>query len=87
MPAISSSPGATGEVSTIRGRIHIKQLIEREARQVLEQSYMDRQLGELVSLVESILLDVEQGEVLRTGTYERDLLAVARPRLDWKVNK
>src|SRR2546428_6027152 len=26
MPAISSSPGATGEVSTIRGRIHIKQL-------------------------------------------------------------
>jgi len=48
---------------------------------------MDRRLGELVSLVESILLDVEQGEVLRTGTYERDLLAVARPRLDWKVNK
>jgi len=87
MPAISSSPGATGEVSTIRGRIHIKQLIEREARQVLEQSYMDRRLGELVSLVESILLDVEQGEVLRTGTYERDLLAVVRPRLDGKVNK
>ena len=87
MPAISSSPGQPGRVSTIRGQVRIKQLIEREARQVLDQSYMDRQLGELVSLVESVLLDVEKGEVLRTAVYERDLLAVARPRLDWKVNK
>jgi len=86
MPATSSSPGKPGRVSTIRGKVRIKQF-KHEVRQVLDHSYMDRRLGELVSLVESVLLDVERGEVLECAGYERDLLAVTRPTLRWKVNK
>ncbi len=87
MPAVSSSPGTTGEGPTIRGQVRIKQLISQEVRQVLENSYMDRQLGEVVSLVESVLLDVDQGEVIRSPVYDRDLWAVVRPKQTWRCKK
>ena len=45
---------------------------------------MDRQLGEVVSLVESVLLDVDLGEVLSSPGYDRDLLAVAKRKPDWR---
>jgi len=53
----------------------------------MKRSYRDRQLGELVSLVESVLLDVDQGEVLRYPGYDRDILAVVRERPVWKCKK
>ena len=84
MPAILYSPGATGEVSTVRGQVRIKQLLNLEVRQVLENSYKDRQLGEVISLVESILLDVERGEVIRSPGYDRDLLAVTHQKPAWR---
>lgn len=84
MPAILSSPGPTGEAPTIRGQVRIKQLLSQEVREVLEKSYRDRQLGEVVSLVESILLDVDKGEVIRSPVYERDLLAVTRQKETWR---
>ncbi len=84
MPATSSSPVEDGEVPTIRGQVRIKNMVDQEVRQVIEKSYKDRQLGELVSLVESVLLDVDQGEVLRSPGYDRDLLAVFRQRPSWK---
>ena len=65
----------------------IKQLVSEEVRQVIEKSYKDRQLSELVSLVESVLLDVDQGEVLRSPGYDRDLLAVLRKKPVWKCRK
>jgi hypothetical protein len=33
--------------------------------------HRDPELGEVVALRESVLLDVEQGEVLRTPVYQR----------------
>ena len=84
MPANSASPGETGEGPTIRGQVRIQTIIGQEVRQVIEKSYKDRQLGELVSLVESVLLDVDQGEVLRSPGYDRDLLSVLRRRPSWK---
>ncbi len=71
----------------IRGQVRIKQLISQEARRVLEKSYRDRQLGEVVSLVESVLLDVDQGEVIRSPVYDRDLLAVVRQKPIWRCRK
>lgn len=53
----------------------------------MERSYKDRQLGELVSLVESVLLDVDRGEVLRSPGYDRDLFAVCRQRPSWKTKQ
>jgi len=53
----------------------------------MERSYRDRQLGELVSLVESVRLDVDQGEVLQSPGYDRDILAVVRERPVWKCKK
>src|SRR6266571_7689721 len=76
----SPSPGVNGEAPAIRGQVRIKQLLSEEIRQVIENSHKDRQLGELVSLVESVLLDVDQGEVIRSPGYDRDLLAVCRRR-------
>ncbi len=84
MPANSSLPVEDGEAPTIRGQVRIQNIIGKEVRQVIEKSYKDRQLGELVSLVESVLLDVDQGEVLRSPGYDRDLLAVLRRRPGWK---
>ncbi len=83
----SSSPVANGEVPAIRGQIRLKQLVDKEVRQVIAKSYKDRQLGELVSLVESVLLDVEQGEVLRFPGYDRDLLSLLRRRPSWKSKR
>ncbi len=87
MPAILSSPGENGEGPTIRGQVRINQLVSEEVRQVIAKSYKDRQLGELVSLVESVLLDVDQGEILRSPGYDRDLSAVLRKRTIWKHRK
>ena len=87
MPANSSSPVEDGEAPTIRGQVRIQNIIGKEVRQVIEKSYKDRQLGELVSLVESVLLDVDQGEVLRSPGYDRDLRAVVRQRPSWKHKK
>ena len=80
-------PGPTGEAPAIRGQIRIKQLISDEASRVLAKTYRDRQLGEVVSLVESVLLDVEQGEVIRSPGYDRDLLAVTVPRPMWRCRR
>src|SRR6266571_3424412 len=80
----SPSPGANGEAPTIRGQVRIKQLISEEIRQVIERTHKDRQLGELVSLGESVLLDIDQGEVIRAPGYDRDLLAVCRRRPTWR---
>jgi len=77
-------PGKTGEAPAIRGQLRIKQLISDEASRVLAKTYKDRQLGEVVSLVESVLLDVEQGEIIRSPGYDRDLLAVAVPKPTWR---
>ncbi len=77
-------PGLTGEAPAIRGQVRIRQLIGDEASRVLANSYKDRQLGEVVSLVESVLLDVEQGEVIRSPGYDRDLLAVSIPKPIWR---
>ena len=67
--------------------MRIRQLVSDEVRQVIEKSYKDRELSELVSLVESILLDVDQGEILRSPGYDRDLLAILRKRPTWKCKK
>ena len=80
MPAILPRPEQTGRHPTIRGQVRIKQLISEEIRQVIENCHKDRQLGELVSLGESVLLDVDQGEVIRSPGYDRDLLAVCQRR-------
>jgi hypothetical protein len=77
-------PGKTGEAPAIRGQFRIKQLISDEASRVLAKTYKDRELGEVVSLVESVLLDVEQGEIIRSPGYDRDLLAVAVPKPIWR---
>ena len=53
----------------------------------MKRSYRDRQLGEVISLVESVLLDVDQGEVLQSPGYDRDILAVVRERPVWKCKK
>lgn len=67
--------------------MRIKQLVSDEVRQVIEKSYKDRELSELVSLVESVLLDVDQGEILRSPGYDRDLLAILRKKPMWKCKK
>ena len=77
MPAILLARNNRGGAPAIRGQVRIKQLINDEASRVLAKTYKDRQLGEVVSLVESVLLDVEQGEVIRSPGYDRNLLAVA----------
>ncbi len=66
----------------MRGQEHIKKVLEREIRQILELAHMDQRLGELVSLVESRLLDIDQGEVLRSSRYERDLETIVRRLLE-----
>ncbi len=76
---------AYGEVPAIRGQVRVRNLLSQEISQVFEKSYKDRQLGEVVSLVESILLDVDQGEVLRSPGYDRDLLPLVRRRPSWKT--
>jgi len=83
MPAILLARTNRGGPA-IRGQVRIKQLISDEASRVLAKTYKDRQLGEVVSLVESVLLDVEQGEVIRSPGYDRDLLAVAVPKPLWR---
>ena len=75
------------EAPAIRGQVRIRQLVTEEIRQVIKRSYRDRQLGELISLVESVLLDVDQGEVLQSPGYDRDILAVVRERPVWKCKK
>ena len=84
MPAILPRPGANGEAPTIRGQVRVKQLVSDELRHIMKNSHKDRQLGELVSLVESVLLDVDQGEVIRSPVYDRDLLAVCKRRPMWR---
>ena len=83
MPAILLARTNRG-APAIRGQVRIKQLINDEASRVLAKTYKDRQLGEVVSLVESVLLDVEQGEVIRSPGYDRDLLALETPKPLWR---
>ncbi len=44
---------------------------QRELQFVFDKAFRDPLLAETVSRVESVLLDVEQGEVLRTPVYTR----------------
>ncbi len=44
---------------------------QEEKKRVFKVAFRDRELSETVSTVESVLLDVDQGEVLRTPTYSR----------------
>jgi len=87
MPAILPCPDPSGEEPAIRGQNRIRNLINDEAGRVLSNTFKDRQLGEVVSLVESILLDVEKGEIIRSPGYDRDLFAVAVPRPTWRCRR
>ncbi len=42
-----------------------------ELRRVYDHAFRDSEIGETVALKESVLLDVDQGEVLRTPVYTR----------------
>ncbi len=44
---------------------------QEERKRVYDNAFRDREICETVSTVESVLLDVDQGEVLRTPVYTR----------------
>ena len=87
MPAILPRPGPTGEEPTIRGQDRIRKLISDEASRVISNTYKDRQLGEVVSLVESVLLDVDKGEIIRSPGYDRDLFVVEVAKPGWRCRR
>lgn len=54
------------------GRKHqLWQKAQEEKHRVFDNAFRDPELAETVSRVESVLLDVDQGEVLRTPLYTR----------------
>jgi len=54
-----------------RGRRHIRDIKLNELKHVFDLAFIDREKAEVVSTTESNLLDVVQGEVLRTSRYIR----------------
>lgn len=54
-----------------RGRKHIRDLKINELKHVFDSAFIDREKAEVVSTTGSNLLDVVQGEVLRTSRYIR----------------
>jgi hypothetical protein len=62
----------------------IQEIINEEIKEIQSHVHKDKTIGETISLVESVLLDVDRGEVLKTAVYERDLLAITRPKNDWR---
>lgn len=52
-------------------RKQLRQAIKDEFRHVFDTAFRDPLLSETVAKVESVLLDIDQGEVLRTPTYSR----------------
>jgi hypothetical protein len=47
------------------------QMAQDELREILDKAFRDTEKSETVSLSESVLLDIDHGEVLRTPTYTR----------------
>jgi hypothetical protein len=47
------------------------QKAQEEVHDVFDKAYRDPELSEVVATRESVLLDVDQGEVLRTPVYSR----------------
>lgn len=54
-----------------RGRKCIRDMKINELKHVFDSAFIDRERAEVVSTTESNLLDVVQGEVLRTSRYIR----------------
>jgi len=54
-----------------RGRKHIRDIKLNELKHVFDSAFIDRERAEVVSTTGSNLLDVVQGEVLRTSRYIR----------------
>ena len=52
-------------------RKQLRQVIKDEFRLVFDKAFRDQEKSETVSTVESVLLDVDRGEVLWTPTYTR----------------
>jgi hypothetical protein len=52
-------------------RRSLYQAAREELHAIYDKAYRDPDISEVVALKESVLLDVDQGEVLRTPVYTR----------------
>jgi len=60
-----------------------RQLYEKardELKVIFDKAFRDTEINETVATHESVLLDVDQGEVLKTPTYSRRFDVFSHPR-------
>jgi hypothetical protein len=64
-------PHQHSPTSNWQSKHRLYQVAREEMRRVYDNAFRDPEIAETVALKESVLLDVDQGEVLRTPVYTR----------------